>query len=769
MRPAATTWFLTGATGFLGKVMLEELIRRRAELRVQRVLLLIRPRKAQTAADRFRDDVVPAACFATLPPGWTEYVTVLEGDLARPDLGLASHAALSAVTHVVHSAASIAFDLPAVEAVAANIDATLHLLETARACPRLRRFVYVSTAYVTPHRTDGGPIREELVPLPMPADALLDAIRTGRLRDDAILARSGHPNTYTLTKCLAEHLLVQRHGAVPLSIVRPSIIAASRQFPFPGWIDSLAGFGAFATLLGLGHLRAIVGDPNARLDVVPVDEVTSRLVQAALHDRGGPRIRHAVAGLAGASTMSECWKTVIDWFALHPVARRPVRGFLGTSGLRFRVADLWFHQLPMAIGALRGTDARRQLRKLASKLEQLNSVFPYFTTRSFDFRSSMPLAPSRLGLGYIRTICRGLYRHVLKQNEQEWTLAGARHVGHDGDLRWILGQPRGNFWVRSGAWLVTKALRRTTDRVSIDLVSFARARVAVPDGAAVVLVPSHRSYLDFVLCSYLAFARPDLGIPIPHIAATMEFGRIPLLGRLLRAMHAFYLRRGHGKEDPELTERVRTLISSDETLEFFVEGTRSRTREFLPPKRGLLRCLKATGRPVALLPIAISYDRVPEEQSFAAELRGAPRLPMHLGGLLRWAAAAWRGEIALGRVHLAAGAPVLLDPHSDVPAVAEAVIAELRGAMAVTTFHLRAYTAAFPIPGHDAASLQRLIEASGGRVLDSTLPTPTDMAPLVAATLREHFAERCALVLGHTPSSRITSVSAPRESTPSFA
>jgi len=769
MRTPASTWFLTGATGFLGKVMLEELMRRRTELGVRRVVLLIRARATQTAAARFAKEVVPAPCFAALPPGWTDFVTVVEGDLAHPDLGVTNHEAFREVTHVVHSAASIAFDLPAKDAATANIDASLHLLEAARVWPRLQRFVYVSTAYVTPHRPDNSPIREELVPLPMTAESILEAIRTGRLRDDAILARTGHPNTYTLTKCLAEHLLVERRGAVPLSIVRPSIIAASRQYPFPGWIDSLAGFGAFATLIGLGHLRAIVGDPQARLDVVPVDEVTSRVVQVALHDRGEPRIRHAVAGLAGASTVGECWRTVTDWFALHPVARRPVRGFLGRSGMRFRFADLWFHRLPMAVGALGGTSARRRVRKLATKLEQLNSVFPYFTTRSFDFRSSLPLAPSRLGPNYIRTICRGLYRHVLKQSEQEWNLAGAQHTGHDGDLRWVLGQPRGNFWVRAGSWLVTKTLRRTTDRVSVDLVSFTRARAAVPEGASIVLVPSHRSYLDFVLCSYLAFARPDLGVPIPHIAATMEFGRIPLLGRLLRAMHAFYLRRGEGREDPELTARVRDLISSEETLEFFVEGARSRSRAFLPPKRGLLRCLQSTGRQVALLPIAISYDRVPEERSFAAELQGAPRPKMRLTALLRWTLNAWRGRIALGRIHLAAGAPVLLDAESDVPQVADAVIQELRGAMAVTAFHLRAYTAAFPIPGHDAASLQRFIEASGGRVLESTLPTSTEMPAVVAATLREHFADRCAVLLGQPPSSRMTSVSAPRESTPSFA
>jgi len=252
-------------------------------------------------------------------------------------------------------------------------------------------------------------------------------------------------------------------------------------------------------------------------------------------------------------------------------------------------------------------------------------------------------------------------------------------------------------------------------------------------------VPSHRSYLDFVLCSYLAFARPDLGIPIPHIAATMEFGRIPLLGRLLSAMHAFYLRRGQGKEDPELTRRVRDLITSGKALEFFVEGARSRTREFLPPKRGLLRCLQQSGVPCALVPIAISYDRVPEEASFAHELAGAPKPPMRLMDLLRWSWRAWRGRIALGRVHIAAGNPVPLDARTDVPAVAETVIDELRAAMVVTEFHLEAYLAHHTVRGHDAASLKRLIEARGGRVLASALRPDVAITAEVARTMRAHF------------------------------
>jgi fatty acyl-CoA reductase len=232
--------------------------------------------------------------------------------------------------------------------------------------------------------------------------------------------------------------------------------------------------------------------------------------------------------------------------------------------------------------------------------------------------------------------------------------------------------------------MTTKVLRRAVDHVTVDVPSFERARAAIPNGATLVLTPSHRSYLDFVLTSYLAFARPDL-LPIPHIAATMDFAAIPLLGRVLGWLHAFYLRSGQGKMDPQLAPRVEALIDGGNTLAFFIEGARSRSGEFLPPKRGLLRCLQSTGRTCALLPIAITYERVPEHEAFARELAGEPKAKMRLGALVSWTFDAWRGRIDLGRIHIAAGAPVMLDSASDVHAVSHEVIRRLRDAMLGTT------------------------------------------------------------------------------------
>jgi 1-acyl-sn-glycerol-3-phosphate acyltransferase len=413
--------------------------------------------------------------------------------------------------------------------------------------------------------------------------------------------------------------------------------------------------------------------------------------------------------------------------------------YLGPRDFRFQIADLVHHRLPIALAALRSREMRRKGKSLRTRLAHINRAFPYFTSSSFEFHSSEPLNHGFEPKSYIRMVCRGVHRHILRGDQSQWILAGRKHPGYEGDLRWSMSQPHGNLLIRFASWIVTKVLRRSIERVTVDIPSFEAARAARGEGSALVLVPNHRSYLDFVLCSYLAFARPDLGIPIPYIAATMEFGKIPILGRILTALHAFYLRRGVGKEDPELTRRVHRLLGEGKTLEFFIEGERSRSREFKEPKRGLLRCLQATGTPCVILPVALSYDRIPEERAFAAELAGAPKPKMKLSALLKWVVKVWRGKIDLGRVHIACGTPVQLTSGCDVPARSHEIIARLREATVATTYHLSAYLAHRPIPGHDAKSLRRAIEERGGRVLESSLEPPPDLDRRIAETLRHQF------------------------------
>ncbi|MEZ4334735.1 MAG: fatty acyl-CoA reductase [Myxococcota bacterium] len=422
---------LTGATGFVGKVVLETLLRRRYELGLRRIRVLVRAGDERHAAARLRE-LLRSPCFDGLEPGWEQLVVPIAGDVTRSGFGLASEAreqVARSTSWLIHCAASVEFDLPLAEAYRVNTGGARHALELARACPRLTSFVDVSTAYVTPHPRPGerraARADETLAPLPVDAAKLAAEIESGRADEAALLARTGHPNTYTLTKSLAEHLLARGLDGLPLTIVRPSIVSASRAHPRPGWIDSAAAFGGFVVLIGTGRLRVVAGDPRARLDVVPCDEVANRIVEAALDPpaRGTLRIRHAVAGLDGALPIALCRERIVDWFSRHPVGGAARVHFVGRSGPLFRTAHALGHELP-GLGAAvwlalrRRANEGRAVRKLLERQRAINRDFAYFTHATFDFAASRPLDPPLDPAAYLELVCEGVSRHLLRRERR---------------------------------------------------------------------------------------------------------------------------------------------------------------------------------------------------------------------------------------------------------------------------------------------------------------------------------------------------------------
>jgi len=354
--PVGADVLLTGATGFLGKVVLYELLRRRESLGVEKVRVLIRGNGSGTAASRFDTDVAGKPCFTGLDPDWRNYAEPVDCDLSAPGAGIADvqrESLANSVTHIINCAASVQFELPIQDAAQANVTTALEMLELAQSCRSLSRFVNVSTAYVTPHRDDGRPVAEELAPLPHDASDLYEGILRGEIDEAKLLAETGHPNTYTLTKCIAEHLLCERKGDAPLALVRPSVIASSLRQPFPGWIDSPAAFALFAANIGAGRMHVVVARPNSRLDVIPCDAVADRLIDAAFKPvrmNGSPAtpILHAVAGPDNSPDIRTCVSAMEKYFQRNPDTRKVSRDlyasvrYVGPDGPLYRL-NHWLH------------------------------------------------------------------------------------------------------------------------------------------------------------------------------------------------------------------------------------------------------------------------------------------------------------------------------------------------------------------------------------------------------------------------------------------
>ncbi|MEZ4368852.1 MAG: SDR family oxidoreductase, partial [Kofleriaceae bacterium] len=617
---------LTGVTGFVGKVVLEELLRRRDELGVERVTLMIRAGKTRDGkpidpAERFRKSVASAELFAGLPAGWEASVDVAACDLEQPRCGLSDadfDRVAAKVTHVIHCAASVEFDLPIKDAAAANITTALEVLELARACRKLVGLVDVSTAYVSAWRP--GAIHEQLAHLPRPAADTYKEIVDGTRTEAELLAETGHPNTYTFTKCITEHLVSQRRGEVPVIIVRPSIVSASWKAPFPGWLDSPAALAGCLLYTGLGVVRAWKADPATRLDVVPVDIVSQRIVEAAFQSTfpkpGQPvPIRYAAMGIEHALRVDMAAGSTIEFFRQRPGAKAVPGMFIGRSDHGFAAADLMRRELPTQmkralLSATNRSRDKRRLEKADEKVRYLNSAFEYFTHHTFDFQAAQPVDAAGFDpIAYMDVVNRGLYKHLLRFDDTEMTLAGAAHDDARDDMAWVREHPEGGMVMRTLGVGVRKAMRRCASKITFDRPSFERAMDEAPPDTLFVLAPSPAATSTSCSPATCASQHPELGIPVPHIAAAEEFGKIPLVGRVLRESRAFYIKRGAGREMPELSDELRRLADKHASMMFFVEGQRSRSRHFLPPKRGMLRGLQATERTFTLLPISMAYDR----------------------------------------------------------------------------------------------------------------------------------------------------------------
>ena len=308
-------------------------------------------------------------------------VQVVAGDVSVDGLGLddEGRAALAEADIVIHSAAAVSFDSPLDGAVEINLLGPSRIAGVLNELGVAPHYIAVSTCYVAGSRR-GNALEEPVDASPFyvnvdwraevagarraRADADAESRQAERLKTFRKQARSelgaaggpllaskteqlrqrwvddrmvtagraraaavGYPDAYAFTKALAEVALAETHGAVPTSIVRPSIIESALAEPSPGWIRGFRMAEPVIISYARGLLRDFPGVPEGVVDVIPVDLVVGGIIAVAAAEAANPRLDPTVAppvfqvasGAANPLRYRRLVDLVSGWFSEHPL------------------------------------------------------------------------------------------------------------------------------------------------------------------------------------------------------------------------------------------------------------------------------------------------------------------------------------------------------------------------------------------------------------------------------------------------------------------
>lgn len=280
------TIFITGGSGFMGKVMIEKLLYSCSD--VKEVIILMRPKRGKSASERVEDFVnVPA--FSRImkdKPEVMRKISPVFGDVCAVNLGLNDEQLTKVVTSteiVLHMAASLKLEATLKPNIQTNLTATKYALDLAMQMKKLVQFVHLSTAFCC---EDQDVLQEKVYEFHHKPEDLIKCAEwmseeTMRAMQKEILGTQ--PNTYTYTKRLAEILVRDHYGKLPVCIVRPSIVSPAFREPLPGWVDSLNGPPGVLLAAGKGVLRSMLMNPNSIIEAIPVDTCINGIIVMVKH------------------------------------------------------------------------------------------------------------------------------------------------------------------------------------------------------------------------------------------------------------------------------------------------------------------------------------------------------------------------------------------------------------------------------------------------------------------------------------------------------
>ncbi|CAH1173793.1 unnamed protein product [Phaedon cochleariae] len=390
--------FITGSSGFIGKVLIEKLLRTCPG--IKNIYILIRPKKNKSIQERVKT-MFDVPLFDKLKKGNNDVlnkVLGVPGDITQLNLGLGekdTKTITDNVSIIYHIAASVRFDDFLKIAITTNTRSTREIITLAKQCKTLDVFVYCSTVYCN---FEKDVIEEKVYPAKQDWRMAIElAEKYDEMTLQVLTEKCIHPlpNTYTYTKGLTEQLVIDLcTNQIPAIIVRPSIVLPSFEDPIDGWVDNFNGPMTLNLLAGKGLLKVLKADEEIAHDHVFVDNTVKVLliatwkksVQAdttiievynnATDVNFSPLFDREVGNKVVSKNPPESYL----WYAYTEFIKNPIIFYIGT---------LFYHLLPALIldSIMYLTGKKPKIFKLYRKVFIANvSLYP-FMSKAFNIRT----------------------------------------------------------------------------------------------------------------------------------------------------------------------------------------------------------------------------------------------------------------------------------------------------------------------------------------------------------------------------------------------
>ncbi len=418
---------ITGCTGFLGKVLLEKIIRSVPD--IASVNVLVRgSSKYKSGRERFVNEVLTSSIFNHLksedPASFNTFcetkLNIITGELTEPQFGIAPkefNDLANKIDLIVNSAASVNFREALDKALKINTLCLNNVVEFSKKGGDIP-VVQVSTCYV--HGLNKGDIYEE-TKAPFGAkiprnekgqylvegvvNLLKDKINNVRFpaKNNEELTQSlvdlgieeankyGWNDTYTFTKWMGEQLLLEKLDGKSLAIVRPSIIESTLQGPMPGWIEGIKVADAIVFAYARGKIAFFPADANGVMDIIPADLVANSIILSmakVLTSPGETNIYQCCSSGSNPATTGELRDAMVEEalsnYKAYPKLfkkKKPAKDFPFVSKSVFEAA---MKAVQMPLGLLH--DVKSIFGKVETKnkmLKNIDTALTLSTTFSF--------------------------------------------------------------------------------------------------------------------------------------------------------------------------------------------------------------------------------------------------------------------------------------------------------------------------------------------------------------------------------------------------